>query len=344
MSTFEIGRCYRCNRTYRSRVATFAPAWTCKACGAPICAVCWREGHVNCQEHEDQIPYARLADAAAKATPPPPPVPPGAVARTAARDLEGSFITRVERQVLGTTSLYHPVEDRFYDNTEATRQFSVLDTGAEEVKRILRDSPALPTHQTFREMPLNKAFVCEVGARDFFGGRVPKVCVIALAVSPLDELVRAGHAQRAVSVEEFQAVYRKLATRADVFYYIGGFATTGWAPDSRRLLANGPNWVVGLAEHGPYGWRFDAAEDPRWREGRGFFLLDSPEEKAAAVGRYVADHVFELLMDQLTEDRVAQGTGVDAGTVRRLFEGLCQADRFLRQEVADGRARLVRVY
>lgn len=297
---------------------------------------------MECAEHDRKIPVADLVEP----EPPPPPVvvPAGAVGRTAARDLEGSFITRVERLVLGAAAVHHPVEDRFYDNVEATRAFTVLDTGAEDVKRLLRDARVPAPGAVFRELPLDKAFVCEVGARDFFGRKIPKVAVAAVALSPLEELVRVGYASRPMSAEDLLAAVRELALSPDVFYYVAGFSTTGWTPDSRRLLGNGPNWVAGLVERDAYGWRFHPAEDPRWREGRAFFLLDSPEERVGAVARYVADHVFELLMDQLSEVRVAEGTGVDAATVNQAFEELCRKDRFLRRVVADGRARLVRTY
>lgn len=43
--------CYCCNREYASNVGTFSDSWTCSACGAPICSLCWSTGLRYCDEH-----------------------------------------------------------------------------------------------------------------------------------------------------------------------------------------------------------------------------------------------------------------------------------------------------
>ncbi|MBI5369104.1 MAG: hypothetical protein HZA54_18860 [Planctomycetes bacterium] len=301
-----------------------------------------------CRDHEStsgpDLPYARPAGSAgprADAAPP----PPGAVARTAARDLENAYISRVQQTVLTTPALHHPLEGRFYDNLRATRTFSVLDAGAEEVRRTLREIPELPAHRTFKEMPLDKAFVCEVSTvAGFFGGRVPKVGAVALALSPLDELARRGHATRPLAGADVRAAVARLGLRAEVFYFVAALSTTGWSPESRPPALGGPNWVGGLATRTPWGWRFESGAEPRWAEGRRLFLLETPEEEVAAVRRYVADRACELLMGRLTVERAAAELGLAAAVVDRGFAQAAAADRFLRVVREGEGARLERVY
>jgi hypothetical protein len=134
-----------------------------------------------------------------------------------------------------------------------------------------------------------------------------------------------------------------IARSETVFYYIGAFSTTGWEDDARKSLA-GPNWLVALSDRCEGAWRTWYAPDPRWKAAARIFDLSTEEEKVEAVRRWVARHTGELLLDELTEDRVFDALGYAIPIVREAFRRIAADDPYVKFDTGGRPYRLTRTY
>ncbi len=336
---FEDGLCYGCRKRYRSRVGTFSEESRCRTCGAPLCVPCWQGRRDRCAEHLEG-PAAPAGEGGRSGLPALP--PPGALTRSAARDLEENFLQRVERNALEQASFFHPGEGRAYP--QGDRSVDRLEPGAEEVRRLMRAGAAANPREVFAEMPLNRALRYAVSARTLLGKRAVPVAVAGACVSPLAELADPGWSCRRAEWRDASAAVDRLAADGAVFHYCAVFATAGWSEDAPRMLADRPHALIALVERRGAVWGVTRTSDPRWAQAPGLFRLHTEPECRELVAGFVRAHPFELLMGWLTDAWTAERLGLDRDDVRRGFETLCRTDPFVQGEISGDVFRLTRVY
>ncbi|MBI2924053.1 MAG: hypothetical protein HYY18_23595 [Planctomycetes bacterium] len=336
------GTCAACGRTYLSRVGVFRDDAACPSCGKPICSACWGEKIIYCQEHEE-VPVAQLVDAPKPGAVPPAEIPPGAVARQTAREMEEGFLSRVRKNFRQLGGIFNPVDGRWYDVVERNIAEYVVDLGAEAAKNAVRDKAKSGFNEILAGMPTNRAAVCDVFTRDFLGARQRRVSLAGASLSALDELVTPGWSARPLGFTAVTAAQRRLVTDAGVFYYLCYFSTTGWSQEARDLLANGPNFVACLVEKQGDAWRIAAKDDGRWGDALAVYDLETYAEKRERVAAFVKRNTYELLMDRVTDRFVCEKTGLPLDVVRAAFRDAAN-DPFLHLTEDPDQFRLSRVY
>jgi len=314
----------------------------CATCHRPICASCWSEKILFCSEHEE-IPVAQLAEPPKAGDLPPTQLPPGAVSRQAAREMEESFLSRVRRNFRQLAGIFNPLDGRWYDVVERTTGEYVVDLGAEAAKAAVRDRAKSNLNAVLASMPTNRAAICDVLTRDFLGSKQKRVVLAGISLSPLDELAAPGWSQSPLSYAAVVTAQRRIVTDPGIFHYLCWFSTTGWSAEAREALANGPNWVACLVERQGDAWRISSRDDGRWGDALSVFDLESYAEKRDRVHAFVKRHTFELLMDRVSDRFVCEKTGLPQDVVRASFRDLAQQP-FLHLSTEEDLYRLTRVY
>lgn len=114
--------CYRCGRRYLSQIGTFSPVWQCRACGAPICVVCWQAGERECERHRGAAsspareavarPAGQDAEEATMNEPNPPiPHPPAAPVA----DWGTTFLNRFDFKVRRAARIVNPLSGEHFE-------------------------------------------------------------------------------------------------------------------------------------------------------------------------------------------------------------------------------------
>lgn len=269
--------------------------------------------------------------------------PPPEVDRKSARVLEESFFERLGANVSSAAGIYDPLTGRTYDASPRNRVTKTFDERSTKVKSLIKQIAERDLLRTYEEMPKNGIVLHEILHKELLGRPSVRVVLAGAAFSPVEDLVREGTSRRLIRAEELVSVKDMIVRSENVFYYIGAFATTGWEEEARRVLI-GANHLIALSDVHEGAWRTYYAPDSRWRSTARIFDLTTEEEKVEAIRRWVQNHTFELLMDELTEDTVFDELGYAIPIVREAFEQIAAEDRYVRFDTSTRPYRLVRVY
>ena len=269
--------------------------------------------------------------------------PAAEIDRKAARVAEESYFERLSANANATAGIYDPLTNRTYDASPRNRITKVLDERSSDVKALIKRFAERDLMRTYEEMPKNGVVLHEIVHKELLERPLIRVVVAGASFSPTEELIKSGASRRRIGGEELNRVRDLIVRTESIFYYIGGFATTAWDDDARRVLV-GSNYLIALTDVHEGAWRTYYAPDPRWRSAARIFDLTSEEEKVEAIRRWVTKHTFELLMDELTEDTVFEELGYAIPIVREAFELIAAEDRYVRFDTSARPYRLVRVY
>jgi len=269
--------------------------------------------------------------------------PAAEIDRKSARVAEESYFERLSANANATAGIYDPLTNRTYDASPRNRITKMLDERSGEVKALIKRHAERDLMRTYEEMPKNGVVLHEIVHKELLGRPLVRVVIAGASFSPTEELIKSGGSRRRVGGEDLNRVRDLIVRTESIFYYIGGFSTTGWDDDARRALV-GSNYLVALTDVYEGAWRTYYAPDPRWRSAARIFDLTSEEEKVEAIRRWVTKHTFELLMDELTEDTVFEELGYAIPIVREAFELIAAEDRYVRFDTSARPYRLVRVY
>ena len=250
---------------------------------------------------------------------------------------------RLAAAMAATAGIFDPMTNRTYDASMKNRVTKELDERSAEVKAQIKRHAERDLMRTYEEMPKNRVAVHEIVHKELLGRPAVKVVVAGASFSPVEELVRHGRSCRRASAYDLERVRDQLVKSDAVFYYVGAFSTTGWDEDARKSIA-GPNWLVALSDRADGAWRTWYAPDPRWRAAARIFDLSTEEEKVEAVRRWVSRHTGELLLDELTEDRVFDDLGYALPIVREAFRQIAAEDRYVKFDTSARPYRLTRTY
>jgi hypothetical protein len=265
------------------------------------------------------------------------------VDRDAARAAEEAYFERIQSKMAATAGLFDPLSNRTYDASPRNRVTKPLDDGSAEVKAQVKRWAERDLVKTYEALPKNLAVVHEIIHKELLGRPQVKVVVAAAAVNPTEDLIRKGSSRRRATAEDLGRIRERLATSDSVFYYVGVFSPTGWE-EAAQKATTGPNWLAALSDLHEGAWRTWYAADPRWRSAARIFDLAGDEEKVEAIRRWVQRHTGELLLDELTEDRVFEALGYAIPIVREAFQRIAAEDRYVRLDTSARPYRLVRVY
>jgi hypothetical protein len=265
------------------------------------------------------------------------------VDRDAARAAEEAYFERLQAKMAATAGIFDPLTGRTYDASPRNRVTKPLDGPSGEVKALVKRLAERDLVKTYESMPKNATVIHEIIHKELLGRPAVKVVVAASAVSPAEELIRKGSSRRRAGPADLEKIRDLVVLSGDVFYYIGAFSTTGWE-ESALKGTSGPNWLAALSDRHEGAWRTWYAPDPRWRSASRIFDLAGDEEKVEAIRRWVQRHTGELLLDELTEDRVFEALGYAIPIVREAFQRIAAEDRYVRFDTSARPYRLVRVY
>jgi hypothetical protein len=265
------------------------------------------------------------------------------VDRASARTAEEDYFERLAASMAATAGIFDPLTNRTYDASIKNRITRELDDRSAEVKAHIKRFAERDLMRTYEEMPKNRVVLHEVIHKELLGRPSVRVVVAAAAFSPVEELVRHGRSCRKSTSSDLERARETLVKSDSVFYYMGAFSTTGWDDDARKSIA-GPNWLVALSDRADAAWRTWYAPDPRWRSAARIFDLSTEEEKVEAVRRWVTRHTGELLLDELTEDRVFDDLGYALPIVREAFRRISAEDPYVKFDTSARPYRLTRTY
>jgi hypothetical protein len=263
--------------------------------------------------------------------------------RASARTAEEDYFERLG-SVMGTTAgIFDPLSNRTFDASVRNRITKEMDERQADVKAMIKRHAERDLMGVYEDMPKNRVMIHEIVHKELLGRASVRVVVAAASFSPTEELVRHGRSCRKASGYELERV-REMIVRTDaVFYYVGAFSSTGWDEEARKALA-GPNWLIALSDRHEGAWRTWYAPDPRWKSAARIFDLSTEEEKVDAVRRWVLRHTGELLLDELTEDRVFDELGYAIPIVREAFRQIAAEDRYVKYDTSARPYRLTRTY
>lgn len=265
------------------------------------------------------------------------------VDRKSALVAEENFFERLAAVLKSTPGVYNPFDQRTYDAGPRNRVTKTLEDRSTDVKALIKKYAERDLMRTYEEMPKNGVVLHEILHKELLGRPAVRIVIVGAAFSPLEELIKQGVSRRAATASEFNRVRENVSQNPGIFHFIGGFSTTGWAEEARRVLV-GPNFLGALCDLNDGLWRTYYAADPRWRAAARLFDLSSEEEKIEGIRTWVRRHTFELLMDELTEDRVFEETGYAVPIIREAFERIASEDRYVRLDNSGRPHRLVRTY
>jgi hypothetical protein len=265
------------------------------------------------------------------------------VDRASARTAEEDYFERLAASMAATAGIFDPTSNRTYDASIKNRVTKEVDDRSAEVKAHIKRFAERDLMRTYEEMPKNRVVLHEIVHKELLGRPSVKVVVAGAAFSPIEELVRHGRSCRRASAYDLERVRDLLVKSESVFYYVGAFSTTGWDEAARKSIA-GPNWLLALSDRADGAWRTWYAPDPRWRAAARIFDLSTEEEKVEAVRRWVTRHTGELLLDELTEDRVFDDLGYALPIVREAFRQIAAEDRYVKFDTSARPYRLTRTY
>ncbi len=265
------------------------------------------------------------------------------VDRDAARTAEEDYFERLASVMAATAGIFDPLSNRTFDASPRNRVTKTLDERAAELKGLIKRHAERDLMKTYEEMPKNGVVVHEIVHKELLGRPAVRVVVAAAAFSPAEELVKHGRSCRRATAGELERVRELVVRNESVFHYVGAFSATGWDEDARKALA-GPNWLVALSDRHEGAWRTWYAPDPRWKAAARIFDLSTEEEKVEAVRRWVSRHTGELLLDELTEDRVFDELGYAIPIVREAFRRIAAEDRYVKFDTSARPYRLTRTY
>ena len=265
------------------------------------------------------------------------------VDRASARTAEEDYFERLAATMASTAGIFDPMSNRTYDASLKNRVTREQDDRSADVKAQIKRHAERDLMRTYEEMPKNRVVLHEIVHKELLGRPAVRVVVAGAAFSPVEELVRHGRSCRRASSSDLERVRDLLVKSDSVFYYVGAFSTTGWDEDARKSIA-GPNWLVALSDRADGAWRTWYAPDPRWRSAARIFDLSTEEEKVEAVRRWVSRHTGELLLDELTEDRVFDDLGYALPIVREAFRQIAAEDRYVKFDTSARPYRLTRTY
>lgn len=270
-----------------------------------------------------------------------PPVP--SVDRTAARTAEERFFERFAAKVNAADGLYDPLTRRTYDCSPRNRVTKTLEERSREVKALVKRLAERDLMRTYDEMPKNGIILHEILHKELLGRPTVRLVLAGAALSPVEDLIRQGSSTRPAGPEDLSRVTTLVVRNPSVFHYLGAFSTTGWEESARRAVS-GPNFLAALLDLREEAWRAWFPPDPRWRSAARIFDLATEEEKVAAVRRWVKRHPLELIMDEMTEELVAEELGYEIPIIRRAFEAIAAEDPYVRLDAGPRPWRLVRTY
>ena len=265
------------------------------------------------------------------------------VDRASARTAEEDYFERLAASMAATAGIFDPMSNRTFDASVKNRITKELDDRSADVKAQIKRHAERDLMRTYEEMPKNRVAIHEIVHKELLGRPAVKVVVAGASFSPIEELVRHGRSCRRASAFDLERVRELLVKSETVFYYVGAFSTTGWDEDARKSIA-GPNWLLALSDRADGAWRTWYAPDPRWRSAARIFDLSTEEEKVEAVRRWVTRHTGELLLDELTEDRVFDDLGYALPIVREAFRQIAAEDRYVKFDTSARPYRLTRTY
>ncbi len=265
------------------------------------------------------------------------------VDRASARTAEEDYFERLGASMAAAAGIFDPLTNRTYDASARNRVTKTLDDRSAEVKALIKRFAERDLLKTYEEMPKNGLVLHEIVHKELLGRSSVRVVLAGAAQSPAEDLVRSGTSRRPAALEDLERIRQRVVRGEDVFYYIGAFSSTGWDEESRKALS-GPNWLVALSDLYEGAWRTWYAPDPRWRAAARIFDLSSEEEKVEAIRRWVTRHTGELLLDELTEDRVFDELGYAIPIIREAFQQIAGEDRYVRFDTSSRPYRLTRIY
>ncbi len=171
-----------------------------------------------------------------------------------------------------------------------------------KLQRTRRTKQRLTKHDPYRELvhrvtrlghfdlglldsiPHNRWIEVEFGPRRRLWRRSrPFLRVVAIAVSPLDELIQADYSSALAGWERFQEFERHLPRAGGVHTVIGALSTTGWRPEFAEQVPEGEQFHCLLVEPGPRGgWRTHGTLPTEFSEVALWF---DPEDSASKISR-----------------------------------------------------------
>ena len=265
------------------------------------------------------------------------------VDRAGARAAEEDYFERLAAVIGATAGIFDPLTNRTFDASPRNRVTKLLDDRAAELKGLIKRLAERDLMKTYEEMPKNGVVVHEIVHKELLGKPAVRVLVAAASFSPVEELVRHGRSCRRATAADLERVRESIVKSDAVFHYLGAFSPTGWDDEARKALS-GPNWLVALSDRHEGAWRTWYAPDPRWKSAARLFDLSTEEEKVEAVRRWVSRHTGELLLDELTEDRVFDELGYAIPIVREAFRRIAAEDRYVKFDTSARPYRLTRTY
>ena len=263
--------------------------------------------------------------------------------RDAARSAEEAYFERIQAKMAATAGLFDPLTNRTYDASPRNRVTKALDDRSAEVKALVKRWAERDLVKTYEALPRNGTVVHEIIHKELLGRPQVRVVVAAAAVSPIEDLIRKGASRARATADDLARIRERVASSESVFTYLGVFSTTGWE-EAAFKASSGPHWLAALSDLHEGAWRTWYAPDPRWRSASRIFDLAGDEEKVEAIRRWVQRHTGELLLDELTEDRVFEALGYAIPIVREAFQRIAAEDRYVRFDTSARPYRLVRVY
>jgi hypothetical protein len=248
--------------------------------------------------------------------------------------LEQEFLAGFEARVFTLDAVANPMEGgktyTIRPNNERVSFFSERD----QLKHlIIRHKPRLGD---IRKYPANRGVAISLMRRRMFSPMMPRVVFIGACVTPLDELVTAGHATSPATRRRINDFLETRITEPDAFHFVGIFSTTGWSEDAIASVPTGANLRLFLVDcSNETGFRVHAAANLDGKVRNAF----DPEDDAAKLQRAArflrTAAVLKTAGGFLLLDEIAERCNVPNQLVVKACESAMRDNPELRLERVD---------
>jgi len=245
------------------------------------------------------------------------------ISRKDALVLEDKFFQQAEMKLQATEGVWSPADNRFYKVGEGT--CVRRDSSDSALKELLKEQDIRNAVLNYIKMPKNRMMLYEVCHK------VPKVALAFASHSPLEELLNPGYTSRKGGIDDINRITKGIAVNPYLFYYIAIFSTTGWSAVTKNssCLA-GNNFVVALGDYYSGVFRTYYAPSELWNVNYTIFEFAAREDKIKCVKSFIKSHTLELILGEMTEDKVLAEAGFDTEIIREAFSEIAQEEDYIR--------------
>jgi DNA-binding transcriptional MerR regulator len=234
---------------------------------------------------DSKRPTLQAPSAEAEATAPAPAIPRApddAVTARQARAQELAFVQRFKIKFERVGRVHCPIDGKAYKSGPREHSFVKQDRSSDVIE--LMKQLRVYDRSLLDSLPLSEAREFRVCQRGLFGRGDLKVVVTAIALSPVEDLVRQRWSNRKLGPVDAKRAIEELDLRDGVFHFVGLLSTSGWRLGGPEQIPTRRNLLACLVESvGNGAWKVHHVPDESWGGVEMVFDPETDEEKVERV-------------------------------------------------------------